>query len=169
MKSFIALALVGAVSATSEVESAFLGYITQYGKSYGTVAEYQFRLEQFARNHASVVEHNLTDSSFKLGFNKMSDWSEEEYKKLLTHKTMPESDKNYVVFDTNAVANSVDWIAAGAVNGIKDQGQCGSCWSFSAAAALEGSHKIKSGSLLSFSEQQLVDCSTANYGCNGGW
>ena len=64
MKSFAALALVAAVSATTEVESAFMGYITQYGKSYTTVAEYQFRLEQFARNHAIVVDHNLTASSF---------------------------------------------------------------------------------------------------------
>jgi hypothetical protein len=69
MKSFIALALVSAASALSEVESAFLGYITQYGKSYGTVAEYQFRLEQFTRNYSEVIAHNLSESSFKLGFN----------------------------------------------------------------------------------------------------
>jgi len=119
MKSFVALALVSAASAMSEVESAFLGYITQFGKSYGTVAEYQFRLEQFARNHADVIAHNLTESSFKLGFNKMSDWSQAEYKALLTYKPMPESEKHYVdVAYTNS--SPVDWRNNGDVQGIKD-------------------------------------------------
>ena len=170
MKSFIALALDSAATASSTVESAFMGYITQFGKSYGTIAEYQLRLEQFTRNYADVMQHNASESSFKLGFNQMSDWTQEEYKAILTHKPMPEETKNYQYFpETNAVANSVDWVSAGKVQSIKDQGQCGSCWAFSAASALESAHAIKSGKLLSFSEQQLVDCSTANYGCNGGW
>ena len=58
MKFFAALALVGSAFASSEIESAFLGYITQFGKSYGSVAEYQFRMTQFARNYASVISHN---------------------------------------------------------------------------------------------------------------
>ena len=95
MKSFATLALAAAVSASTEVESAFMGYITQYGKSYSSVAEYNFRLEQFARNHAAVVAHNMTESSFQLGFNKMSDWTEAEYKAILTAKVMDEADKVY--------------------------------------------------------------------------
>ena len=78
-----------------EVESAFMGYITQYGKSYGTMAEYEHRLEQFARNHATIIEHNATESSFLLGYNTMSDWTEEEYRSRLTHQAMSEEDKNY--------------------------------------------------------------------------
>jgi len=58
----------------------------------------------------------------------------------------------------------VSWIGAGAVNLIKNQGSCNSCWAFSAAGALEGAWQIKTGTLLSFSEQQLVDCTGA--GCN---
>ena len=96
-------------SSGDEVESAFMGYITQYGKSYGTVAEYTHRLEQFARNHKTILEHNATESSYELGYNTMSDWTQEEYKSRLTNKTMPEEDKVYVQHDTNAVANSVDW------------------------------------------------------------
>lgn len=63
---------------------------------------------------------------------------------------------------------SVNWVTAGAVNNIKDQKSCGSCWAFSAVCSMESAHKIKSGKLLSFAEQQLVDCDTGSNGCNGG-
>jgi C1A family cysteine protease len=66
------------------------------------------------------------------------------------------------------IANDVDWVSQGAVTPVKNQGQCGSCWAFSTTGAVEGADAIKSGSLKSFSEQQLVSCSTQNSGCNGG-
>lgn len=173
MKTFFALALAGAVSAAplNDIEHKFMGYMTQYGKSYGTIAEYAFRLEQFTRNHIAVVEHNADESqTFKLGYNHMSDWTEAEYSRLLTFTpSVADDDVVFADFDENAVPNAVDWVSSGAVNAVKDQGQCGSCWAFSAAGTLESAWKIKSGTLYNFSEQQLVDCSTQNHGCNGGW
>jgi C1A family cysteine protease len=67
-------------------------------------------------------------------------------------------------------ADSVDWRDKGAVNGIQNQGDCGSCWAFGSVAAMEAAHFIKTGTLLKLSEQQFVECSHDgdNNGCNGG-
>jgi len=63
----------------------------------------------------------------------------------------------------------VDWVAAGAVLPVKNQGGCGSCWAFGAIGAIEGNHFIKTGELVRLSEQQMVDCEPDWYGCGGGW
>jgi cathepsin F len=72
------------------------------------------------------------------------------------------------LLDTSNLDSSYDWRDHGAVNPIKDQGQCGSCWAFSTVANIEGVGAVETGKLLDLSEQQLVDCDSADSGCNGG-
>ena len=71
--------------------------------------------------------------------------------------------------DTADLTDAVDWRTLGGVNPVKNQGQCGSCWAFSATCAIEGHNFVKTGQLLDLAEQQFVDCDTTSGGCNGGW
>lgn len=83
MKTFAVAAVVGVASATSEVESAFMGFITQFGKSYASMDEYAYRFGHFAATHERIMAHNALESTYKLGHNHMSDWSDVEKQNLL--------------------------------------------------------------------------------------
>lgn len=168
MKTFAVAALVASASALSEIESAFLGYITQFGKSYSTMAEYEHRLHQFAQKHSYIQEHNATETDYKLGHNKMSDWTQEEYEALLTYK--PDQIKTGETFKAEPfdTYTPIDYRNGSCLNPIQDQGQCGSCWAFSATADMESSYCLAHGTLYKFAEQQLVDCVKTCFGCNGG-
>ena len=55
-------------------------------------------------------------------------------------------------------ASFVDWRLKGVVSSVKDQGECGSCWTFSAAESVESFAALQSGNLQVLSEQQILDC-----------
>ena len=173
MKTFIALAFAGVASALTDMEHEFFDFIVNFGKSYNTVEEYQFRIAQFERAHQEIKAHNATDSTFTLGHNHMSDWTQAEYEAILTHSPMPEDEMNLEYHPETYGSNSpIDWRNHNGyayVNAVKDQGQCGSCWAFSTNCAVESSWAMYKGGLYSMAEQLLVDCDTSCYGCNGGW
>jgi len=128
--------------------------------------EYQSRFGIWMANSRLVQEHNAAKNSFKLSMNKFAAYTPSEYKALLGFRM--ELVKNKAVKSNFVAPNALDWREKGAVNPIKDQGQCGSCWAFSAIQGAEGAYFVGKGKLLSLSEQNLVDCVTACYGCNGG-
>merc|ERR1719453_2030753 len=153
----------------TEEEMMYMKYVTEWGKSYGTKAEFDFRMEQFKKTLNKMALHN-SDNAHKstVGHNQFSDWTDAEYKKLLGYKGKQINNEEAEILDTSNLADSVNWVTKGAVTNVKNQGQCGSCWAFSSTGAIEGSMFLSTGTLDSYSEQQLVDCSKMNSGCNGG-
>ena len=152
-----------------ELQQAFIEHMSTYGISYGTPEEFEFRMNLFAKKDAEINEINATEENFTVGHNFMSAWTDMEYKKLLGYRGQDgEGERNYVTLP-EANDAEVDWRTKGAVNAVKNQGGCGSCWSFAATAATENAHWRASKRLLNLSEQQLLDCDTVSNGCNGGW
>ncbi|OQR93125.1 cysteine protease family C01A [Achlya hypogyna] len=90
--------------------------------------------------------------------------------KVQPKRALRVEDVDFASLEGVAAAGSVDWTTGKCVNAVKDQGQCGSCWTFSATGAAESAHCLATGTLLNLSEQQLVSCdATDGDGCNGGW
>jgi cathepsin L len=171
MKSFAFAAVIGAANALTTVELDYVNYMAKFNKRHEDVEMFNARLTNFKFVDNFIKEHNASVSTHVAGHNQFSDWSEAEYKSILGYVSNERIAKRPVLLDTSSNALTVDWVSAGAVTPVKDQGQCGSCWAFSSTGSLEGAHFVATGELLSFSEQQLVDCAYikfGNYGCNGG-
>jgi C1A family cysteine protease len=173
--NFAILALIANVSAyklgeiMTDADYKFMEYVTKHGRSYATTAEYELRSGIFKNRLAKIEEHNAQGHSWKLGVNHLTDRTDEEIKKLLGYKNEPKTEMRIKKYN-EANITPIDWRTKGAVTPVKDQGQCGSCWSFSTTGSMEGAHFVKTGQLVSLSEQNLCDCSwlQGNLGCNGG-
>jgi cathepsin L len=168
MKTFAAAALAALTNAAllEGLDMEFMKYISAFNKRYGTIEELRFRNNLFSEKSRVIEELNAIGGAV-YGHNEFSDWTHDEYRDLLGYKPVPHTNVEYLEFEPTNEA-TVDWVSKGAVTKVKNQGSCGSCWAFSTTGSMEGAHFIKTGTLLSLSEQNLVDCSTKNNGCGGG-
>tara|TARA_Y100001970_G_C14185871_1_gene832564 strand:+ start:945 stop:1940 length:996 start_codon:yes stop_codon:yes gene_type:complete len=150
----------------------FQHFIHKFDKSYQNLQELKERFEIFTDNMKFAEIENARGHSYELGVTPFADLSEDEFRAFkglrLDGPFSNRCDKYKYAGDD--VPSYMDWRKNDAVTPVKDQGQCGSCWSFSATGAIEGAWSIKNNKLVSLSEQQLVDCSKSygNHGCNGG-
>jgi len=154
----------------TQMDGNFVEHMSKYGLSFGTKEEFMFRQELYLAQDKVFSEINANPlHTFTVGHNHLSTWTKEEKKRLLGAK-IPTTKAEPTILSEEGLERTrkVDWRKKGAVNAVKNQGHCGSCWAFSATAAIEGHHFIKSGELLSLSEQEMVDCSKENNGCHGG-
>jgi hypothetical protein len=163
MKAVLVLLFAAAVSALSLEE--FRAWAELYGKVY-TLAEEARRFAIFKENSAIAERLNLEDHGAFFGSNQFSDLTSDEFRRLYTTNLRVEQQGQFdVVPDYNADdLDYKDYLPA-----IKNQGQCGSCWAFSAVQNAEGqTYMNNGGKVVSLSEQQLVSCDKTNMACNGG-
>jgi len=166
---------------------AFETYLDHFGKSYDDAKEYSMRKDIFEANLAKVLAHNQdTTKTWKEEVNHLSDWTQEEfrgllgYRKAMGYSSKAERAKRAVVHPTPIIPAHqlpalVDWRTKGVVTPVKDQGECGSCWSFATAETIESHFAInKSLPISELSEQQILDCTLnpkhcgGTGGCSGG-
>lgn len=177
LAALLATATAANVQPREYYEKMFFEHMQQFGLKFADGKEFIKRLEIFASNVDAIEKHNADKTqTFKMGLNQFTHLTFDEFIDAtriggVRPPYLRRSSDNKVFEAKEGVANptSVDWVAAGAVTDVKNQGQCGSCWSFSTTGALEGAYQIKTKNLVSFSEQELVSCDTTDAGCNGGW
>jgi hypothetical protein len=134
-------------------------------------AEDDYRFGVFSKNYGKINQHNrLLGRSYSLGLNAFTHLTQEEF--AATHlgfKAPAVVAQTNVTLPLKNLKTKVDWSEK--MNAVKNQGQCGSCWAFSAVGAIEGAHAAINGKLFNLAEQELVDCAGGDYGnqgCNGG-
>jgi len=192
----VALALASCVLAddhpvrTPRHHEKFQEFKAKHHKSYAHADEEDKRFNIFADNLDFIDRHEANaNRTFTLQMNEFGDLTNEEFVGMLaTYRKPTKKSSNTTSSDSSSSASapagtvlgatlipaSVNWTALGKVTPIKNQGQCGSCWSFSTTGAVESAYAIAANltTPISLSEQMLVDCDTSspypNYGCGGG-
>lgn len=157
-------------------KTEFNNWLVRFIRNRPDTAMYSHMFANWLDNDQYIWKTNAKNATYVLGHNAFSGMNTSEYRRYIADSYVRPMSRQYIPGYTvveSQLPTSVDWVANGGVTPVKDQGQCGSCWSFSTTGAMEGAHFIKTGELVSFSEQQLVDCDFVRnggkeMGCKGG-
>ncbi|KAI6226406.1 Acl-12 [Aphelenchoides fujianensis] len=176
--------LIAALSAVPEEDgpseedvAAFHEYVHRFDKQYRSLREHWRRFLLFSENRRQLEAVRRRANNTVFGPSGFSDRDDEELRQLLIPHSYPTPalPADLPRFDTApawqraARPAEFDWRDRDAVTGIKNQGQCGSCWSFSVVAVVESLHVIAGGARTKLSEQELLDCDKREMGCFGGF
>ena len=173
MNKFILVLLFALAACEMDIDAVmfqqFQKFIKKYQKKYNSINEFLARYEVFRRN---VMETFQESNSYRTGITKFSDMTFQEFSKIylnLNYDAMAIANFNpHIVQNNNAAPDAWDWRDKGYVSPVKDQAACGSCWAFATVGNLEGQYYKKKKTMVTFSEQMLVDCDTRDSACNGG-
>lgn len=153
----------------------FESYAKEHGKQYSSVEEYKMRQRIFEDKLADIKRHNQDPSqTYKKGVNQFTDRTDEEFRRLLGYDMGIASaskakrvESKFTYTATAPLPQAVDWRKSGVVTPVKDQGECGSCWSFATAETVESYFALATGQLAVLSEQQILDCTPNPQECGG--
>jgi cysteine peptidase B len=174
MKSVLVVLAVMLVCASAYPED-WKQWKLKFNKTYATTQEEAVRFQNYQVNLAKSAELNKRNKFATFGGNGYMDMSAQEFKIRHNAESYFKMDKELRAKKGSVTANATskapaayDWRNYGVVTPIKNQGQCGSCWSFSTTGNIEGQWAIAGHGLVSLSEQELVSCDTNDNGCQGG-
>jgi hypothetical protein len=176
---FLVSALAISLSGSVQEQRLFADFMRTYNKHYNH-DEFETRFQIFRNNLKEIARRNALNTGAHHNVTKFSDMTPEEFRRFPCGVNKLSDLKNKrpnftpvmgepLVYDPHALPVSFDWTTKGAVTPVKDQQQCGSCWAFSTIGNVEGVWFLAGNKLTSLSEQQIVSCSTTDYGCDGGW
>ncbi|XP_061263051.1 cathepsin F isoform X1 [Bos javanicus] len=155
-----------------KMASIFKDFVTTYNRTYDSQEEASWRMSVFANNMVRAQKIQALDrGTARYGVTKFSDLTEEEFRTIYLNpllKDAPGRNMRPAQPVTDVPPPQWDWRNKGAVTNVKNQGMCGSCWAFSVTGNVEGQWFLKRGTLLSLSEQELLDCDKTDKACLGG-
>jgi C1A family cysteine protease len=145
----------------------------EHGKNYNNDEEFLHRFGIFRDNQDKISRLNRDSNGGSIyGVTQFSDLTEQEFKQLYLMSDMgpaPNATNFYIPPPGVTAPTTWDWRQKGATTSVKNQGQCGSCWAFSATENIESVYQIGNHPIPTLGPQQMVDCVKDCYGCRGGW